>query len=350
MNAIDTITKIVGVLAAILGTAGYVLVLGAAILWVRLQDVDLPPEVPVSLATREELIAMGAQAVAVWLLLLVALGSLAAWIVTGDPGRRRFGYAEAGLALSVTVATLLALEGDQPWTIAPAAIAVAYVAGGAWRYWPSLDAVTAVVLPVTAGAGLGAALALLNNRNGFATAAGASFIFGVLVLLTPQLQQWRARQEANRHALAQLKAEKAEALKPLADALEKGPGQHRPPAIVWIGRAAAASLALIALGIISVGSQLDHDENFHKALVSLTNGDCIEGTYVVRGADQIVIGHSNVLDHDSEDARIATVPLAEVLEVQVYGASLDGVDLSRDKLCKEHEEEVLVRPIPVKKG
>ncbi len=346
MNAVDLTTKILGVLAAILGTAGYVLVLGAIILWLRLQDVDLPPEVPVSLASREELIAMGAQAVAVWLVLLIALGGLTAWIVTGDPGRRRFGYAEAGLALAVTVATLLAFEGDQPWTIAPAAFAVAYAAYGVWRYWPSLDTVTAVMLPVSTGATLGVLLALLNNRNGFATAAGTAFIFGALMLLTPSLQRWRARQEANRNALTQIEieGEASEDLKPVIAALEQGPGRHRPTVVVWVGRVAVASLALLVLGVISVGSQLDHDENFHRALVSLENGDCIEGTYVVRGSDQIVIGHPNVVDSHSEDARIATIPTKQVLEVQVYGENLDGTDLYRDPECDKHSEEVLVRP------
>lgn len=350
MKALDLATKVVGVLAAVLGTAGYVLVLGAAILWVRLQGVDLPPEVPVSLASRGELIALGAQAVAVWLLLLLVLGGLAAWIVTGDPGRRRFGYAEASLALTVTVSTLLAFEGDRWWTIIPAAIAVAYTCYGVWCYWPSLDTVTAVMLPIAAGAGLGLLLELFNNRSGFATAAGAAAIFATLMLLTPKLQQWRVRQEANRKALAQIEvegwkgSEENDPLKLLTAALRQGPDQRRSPAVLWIRRIAFASLALLALGIVSVASQLDHDKNFHKALVSLVNGDCIEGTYVVRGSDQIVIGDPNLLDSEPGDSRIATIPVSQVLDVQVYGKELDGIELERDELCAEHVSQVLVRP------
>jgi hypothetical protein len=349
MKALDLATKIVGVLAAVLGTTGYVLVLGAAILWVRLQGVDLPPEVPVSLASRGELIAMGAQAVAVWLVLLLALGGLAAWIVTGDPARRRFGYAEGSLALVVTVALLLAFENDQWWAIAPAGIAVAITLYGVWRYWPSLEAVTAVMLPLGAGIGLGFLLDLFHNRSGFATAAGAAGIFAVLTLATPQLQQWRAREEANRRALAQLGADDPEEEDPkeedpLVAALRREPARQRPAAVVWIGRIAVASLALVALGVISVASQLDHDKNFHKALVSLTNGDCIEGTYVVRGSDQIVLGDPNVIDAPPTDARIAVIPTAQVLGVQVYGKEVAGVELDRDELCSEHQGRVLVRP------
>ncbi len=344
MKALDLATKVLGALAAVLGTAGYVLVLGATILWVRLQGVDLPPEVPVSLASRGELIAMGAQAVAVWLVLLLALGALAAWIVTGDPGRRRFGYVDAGLALTVTVSILLMQEGDQWWTIIPATLAVAYTLYGVWCYWPSLDSVTTLLLPLGAGVALAFLLDLFNNRSGFATAAGAAVIFATLMLLTPKLQQWRVRQEANRRALAQIEEGKRRGLEPLATALRQGPGARRSPVIVWTGRIAVGSAALLVLGVISVASQLDHDKNFHKALVSLANGDCIEGTYVVRGSDQLVIGDANVRDAEPTDARIATIPVSQVLDVQVFGREIDGNSLKRDELCARHAEQRLLRP------
>jgi hypothetical protein len=355
VKALDLATKAVGVLAAILGTTGYVLVIGAAILWLRLEGVDLPPEVPVSVASRGELIAIGAQAVTVWLVLLLALGGLAAWIVTGDPTSRRFGYPEASLALTVTVSTLFAFESDYWWTIAPAAFAIAYTCYGVWCYWPSLDAVTALMLPLAAGVALGLMLGLLNNRSGFATGAGAASIFAVLMLLTPKLQRWRVRQEANRRAMAHIEAENRagpdDALEPLAVALRQGPAQRRSPIILWAGRIAVAALALLALGIVSVASQLDHDKNFHKVLISLTNGDCIEGTYVARGSDQVAIGDPNLLDRrptddgpSQTDARIATIPTSQVLDVQVYGKETDGAELTRDELCRGHSTQVLVRP------
>ena len=347
-KAVDLITNVVGVLAAVLGIAGYVLVLGGAILWLRLLEVDLPPEVPVSLASREELIAIGAQAVAVWVLLVAALGGLAAWIVTGDPARRHFHYPEAGLSLAVAIATLLAIGNAPLPALIPTGLAVAGACGAFVLYWPSTDRVIALLLPIGVGAGLGTSLALMDNRNGFATAAGAICIFGALILLTPKLQQWRARMEANRNALAQIEDEGSKEddgpLSPLAAALKQGPRPQRSPAISWIGRIAFASVALLALGVISVGSQLDHDENFHEALVTLANGDCVEGTYVVRGSDQIVIGHPKLDDGDEEQARIATIPVAQVLDVQVYGKSLPGVDLTRDDLCTRNQTEVLVLP------
>lgn len=147
-NAVDLASKVIAALAALLGMAGYVLVLGAAILWLRLQQVDLPPEVPVSLAARPELIAIGAQAVAVWALLVAVLGGLAAWIVTGDPQRRRFERREAGLALGVTISALLALDSTAPLTVLLPVLVAVCTAVMAVYYWPSVDAVTAVVLPI----------------------------------------------------------------------------------------------------------------------------------------------------------------------------------------------------------
>jgi hypothetical protein len=355
-GAIDLITKIVGVLAAVLGTAGYVLVLGGAILWLRLEDVHLPPEMPVSLASREELIAMGAQAVAVWVLLVAALGGLAAWIVTGDAGRRHFDYPEAGLSIAVTVATLLAIGHAPLWVLAPTVLAVLYVSAAVVYYWSSAERAAALLLPLAVGAALGTALALMDNRNGFAAAAGAVGIFAALVLLTPRLQRWRARMDANRAALEQLgidgeqveeddeQQEAEDEADRLVIALKKGPGPQRSPIVVWIGWIAVGAAALLVLGVIAVGSQLDHDENFHQALVGLTNGDCIEGTYIVRGADQIVIGHPRLNDADRELARIAEIPLAQVLDVQVYGTLGQGVALARDERCTHNHTERLVRP------
>jgi hypothetical protein len=369
VKAVDLITKVVGVLAAILGTAGYVLILGGAILWLRLQQVELPPEVPVSLASREELIATGAQAVAVWAVLVAALGALSAWIVTGKPERRRFGYLEAGLALAVTVATVRALDGDEHWMIALPAIAAFVAATGTLALWPSLDAVAAVLLPLGVGSGLAISLSYLSKGNGIATAAGATCIFGVLVLFTPALQNWRAHQERNYKALAQAEAgqqsgEEEEdggaaegedqgesesegegvTVDPLVTAaLERRVGKHRSPAVVWIGRIAVASLALIALGLVAVASQVDQDEDFHRAVVSLSNGDCLEGTYVARGKDQIALAQPDLVGTPGM-RRITTIPLKEVLEVQVYGRSIPGVTLDRDKRCANHKRSILVYP------
>ncbi len=228
---IDGITKIVGVLAAILGLAGYVLVLGAAILWLRLHQIDLPPEVSVSLVAREELIAIGAQAVAVWVLLAGVLGLLAAWIATGDPERRSFDYYEAGLAVAVTVSILLALR-VEGWLLVLPLLAVTITIAGTWVFWPSLDAVATVIVPTGVGLALGFALHHLSRGSGLMTAAGAAFVFGALLLLTPPLQHWRALQETSREALVRIK-EKDGADSPQArtvqTALESAQAQKHPP-------------------------------------------------------------------------------------------------------------------------
>jgi hypothetical protein len=341
-GAADLASKVVGVLAAILGTAGYVLVLGAAIMWLRLQQVDLPPEVPVSLASREELIAIGAQAVAVWVLLVAALGGLTAWIISGNPDRRRFGYVEAGLAVSVTISTLSALSSDEGWMFVLPSLAILVIVAGALVFWPSVESVVAVVLPTAIGIGLAVALSLLHERNATATVIGATSIFGALVLLAPGLQRWRMRQEANRNALAQLEvlaqpeAKKSDVVdgKNPIDALRAAlqHGRVQSPAIAWIGRIAVGAAILVALGVIAVASQLDHDEDFHAALVSLTNGDCIKGTYVARGVDQIVLADAYRTDVD-EKVRLTTIPVKEVLEVQVYGKPSEGLNLKRTQKC-----------------
>jgi MFS family permease len=351
-NAVDLASKVLAVLAALLGLAGYVLVLGATILWFRLDEVGLPHDIPISLAGRQELIAIGAQAVAVWLLLAVALGVLATWIVGGDPERRRFGHREAALAIAVTVSTVLALGSTAPGVAAVPIFAALLVALGACVIWPSAEAVIAAVLPVAIGLGLAFALSSLHG-NGVAEAVGATFIFGALFLLAPSLQRWRARQEANRAAIARIEAQEGRAgnpadagtaaeERPLVKALRAHGREDGPNAVLWIRRVAVGAVALLILGAIAVASQVERHKNFHRALVSLTNGDCVTGTYIVRGSEQIVLAQASREDEEDErdegkkTPRITTIPTKEVLEVQVFGKPEEGADLKLDAGCGEN--------------
>jgi hypothetical protein len=358
-SAVDLASKVLAALAGLLGLAGYVLVLGATILWFRLNEVGLPNEVPISLAGRQELIAIGARAVAVWLLLVVVLGGLAAWIITGDPERRRFERREAALALAVTVSAVIALEGPvRLLVVLPGTVALVTAIWSWWK-WPSTEAVTASVLPL--GVGLGLAFALYGiHGNGLAEAAGATFIFGALVLLAPPLQQWRARQEANRAAIAQITvkaqasngcAKNAPDGNPLIKALERhGRPESHSGTVLWIRRVALGLVALLILGVIAVASQVERDENFHQAVVSLTNGDCVVGTYVVRGGEQIVLAQPSLAREEEEEEegkrvpqpRIMAIPTKEVLKVQVYGKASEGTDLVRDAGCANYPD--LVQP------
>jgi len=363
-DPVDLASKVLAVLAALLGLAGYVLVLGATILWFRLDEVGLPHEVPVSLAGRQELIAIGAQAVAVWLLLVVVLGGLVAWIVTGDPERRHFERREAALALAVTVSAVLALDSPAPEFVALPCLVAFGTAVGAWWKWPSTDAVTAAVLPLVVGLGLAFALDRIHG-NGLAEVAGATFIFGALLLLAPSLQRWRARQEANRAAIAQINVKEQvsqEAVgkdspeedkeNPLVKALEpQRRAERHSSAVLWTRRIAIGLVVLLVLGVIAVASQVERDENFHSALVSLANGDCVVGTYVVRGSEQIVLAQPSLEREEQEEEegneevpqpRITTIPTKEILEVQVYGESSEGTDLTLDAECANPPN--LVRP------
>jgi hypothetical protein len=117
--------------------------------------------------------------------------------------------------------------------------------------------------------------------------------------------------------------------------------------VVWIQRVAVVSVALLVLGAIAVASQIERDEDFHRALVSLTNGDCIKGTYIARGSEQIVLAQPN-LKGDNKVPRITTISTKEVLEVQVYGKAIEGAELARDAKCANSPD--LVRPKPEESG
>jgi len=352
-DGLDLAAKAIGVLAALLGLAGYVLVIGAAVLWFRLDDAGLPHEAPIALAGREELIAIGAQAVAVWLILVILLGGLAAWIVAGDPGRRRFGPLEAGLAMVVTVSAILALESSAPGVVAVPATVVLFAFVFCLARGASLEATVATTLPAVAGLAVAVAFSI-PGQNGFVEAGGAAFIFGALMAAAPALQRWRARQEANGAAIALLESRGEGELGPtgrrLIDALRHPGGRGADlGAIVWIRRIAIGSLGLLALAVIAVASQVEADKDFHQAVVSLTDGDCVSGTYITRGSDQIVLAQPQREDEEKEEIeeedgdathgasgteaprRIATFPTKDVVEVQIYGRRS-----SKDELIERH--------------
>jgi hypothetical protein len=339
-EALDNIGKVFTVLAAVLGTAGYVLVLGAAVLWLRLEHAGLPPEVPVSQASRQELIAMGAHTVAIWVVLAAAFAALAAWIATGDPRRRRFGLLEAGLALTVTVSSLFALELEDWWLFLLPAAAGAIALGAALAFWPSVDTVAALLVPTAVGVALAIGLSALVDENSTTTSIGAGAIFAILVLLAPLLQRWRAREEANRVAAAQLHALTEQAapnpgeprdVEPLRSALtaDEEPNGGGASLAVWAGRIAAAVAVLVILGVVSVASELDRERDFHRALVNFSNGHCLVGTYITRSGDQIVLGdwHPKDDEYPAHGERIVSIPTKDVVEVQVDSERHGGTRL-----------------------
>src|SRR5436305_785349 len=79
MSPTQPLSRIVAASGAVLGLAGYVYLIGAAVLWARLNQAGLPTEVPVSIAIRPELAVLGAETLAVWVgfigVILLLLGS-----------------------------------------------------------------------------------------------------------------------------------------------------------------------------------------------------------------------------------------------------------------------------------
>jgi hypothetical protein len=342
-GALDLASKVVGLLAALLGLAGYVLVIGATIVWLRLKEAHLPSEAPIALAGREELIATGAQAVAIWLILAVLFGCLAVWIAVGDPGRRRFGKAEALFAIVVTTSAAFALDSAwSPWLVALPGLVAGGTAVACWLRRPPLEAALSALVP--AAAGLLVAFAVWRlGKNGFADAFGEALIFTVLMVAAPWLQHTRARWEANRAAIAQLEpGGKAEGtrgkteLRLLEELRRPRAAGGGPRSIVWMRGIAIGALALLVIGGIAVASQVDREENFNRGVLLLANGECVSGTYIVRGDEQIVLAQAKngeKQEGSSTSRRVATFPTEEVSEVQIYAKSAAGYPLGAEKDC-----------------
>jgi len=82
---------------------------------------------------------------------------------------------------------------------------------------------------------------------------------------------------ASRATLTQLEnAPRRQREDQLIAALKSKSTDQRPAVVIWGERIGVALVVLAVLGVIAVTSQVDRHEDFHKALVSLNNGDCID--------------------------------------------------------------------------
>jgi hypothetical protein len=360
-GALDLASKVIAALAALLGLAGYVYVLGAIVLWIRLDDAGLPHEAPISIASRQELVTIGGQAVAVWGLLVLVLGVLAIWIAAGKPEQRRFRHRDAALAIALTVSVVLAHESPAPALVALPCVAMGITALVSLAHWPTIDIelIATAILPAGVGLGLGFALAAAPG-NGLVGGIGATVIFAALMLLAPRLQRWQARPVANQSVIADLEVRlrrrgQDPEKDPLIAALKNAaPGEGGPDRARWLRIVALAVTGLVALGVIAVASQIDSDHDFHEAVVSLTDGDCVKGTYIARGSEQIVLAQPGLGEEAEREEpkfrrrRIATIPTEDVLEVQIFGKEGEGGNLRGDHRCRG--DKTLVHPIPPAEG
>jgi hypothetical protein len=176
-------------------------------------------------------------------------------------------------------------------------------------------------------------------------------IFVALLLIASPLQHLLARRRSNLAAIDQVEkaspGEPGDTERQLIGALTRaGLGKGGPrTTVLWIQRIALGAIALLAIGVISVGSQVDPRHAFHRALVSLTDGDCIVGSYVARGNDQVVLAQPESAPDDGRGEwepkpRIAIFSTDEVREVQIYAEASDDYPIERFPGCADHPATV----------
>src|SRR4051794_2229937 len=201
------LSQLVAGLVAILGATGYIIVLGAAVLWLRLQWGEFPKEVPISLASREELLVMGAQALAVWVVLALALAALASRMVSSETLKARDIAASLGLGFSVSVVTLSVLEVQNVPTIASvAAVGILVLAVSAYALWYRPPVVTWITPLVTVLVGFAMPVIVhpLDATKTTPTVITAWLTFAAVIVWLPAMQVHRRQIAANSRAISGL--------------------------------------------------------------------------------------------------------------------------------------------------
>jgi collagen triple helix repeat protein len=335
-TALQLIGQAIAAVVAVLGATGYIIALGAVVLWARLGQAGFPREPALSTASRQELLVLGAEALAVWVALALVLLLLAARLLNTPGMRTQDVVADLIWGLLVSLGTLAAIDSDSLTLTVLIAAALALgvcrvVANAVWLRPP---------LPVWAtpllSASIGAALPFIVRGLGgegsptiTVLAAWAAFI--LVLLLLRQLMAMRERLLATEAAAAQLGTDGREPPPELATDAQLGQAlRQRVHALrrgFWTRAVGICLLALLLLGGIAVASQFDKKRLFRSALVSLNTGRCVLGTYVTRGDGRVVLGDQ--VRHGTSPNKVVVIPDSEILELQVRNPTAVGVQLAR---------------------
>jgi hypothetical protein len=345
MAITQTLSQLLVVLGAAVGTAGYVYILGAAVLWIRLSHAGFPTEVPVSLAFRPELVVMGAQTLGIWL----ALATIIAFLLATAMLVRRH-----ELWLTVAGAVFGAALGVGLWGMA--------VVGYAWPAIPALifgvvpvfaaassripfSALRASTIPAaTVGIAAVGTCALLK-RDHLLEAGLAWSTFAVLLLpalvLRPGFRRRQqtlgalATQEERRDRLADQAIRYAEDASQRVQLLEdstradelartirirvRAPVDPAQRAVWrWWQWGALAIVGLLSVGGIALAYEARGDNGFQTAVVGLTGGRCVQGAYIAADSKQLILAgrHKDPIT-GIWTRRVVVIPAKSVRELQV---------------------------------
>jgi hypothetical protein len=336
MRLLEGISQIIAILVGILGAAGYVLVLGAVVLWIRLDQAHFGKALPLSVASREELIVIGAQALAVWLALALLLLAFASRIAEGEVLTRDDVVFLVLMGVAASILTTVAIHFPHDWRLAVIGVyvlaAVVWSALGVFGERPPTGAVGALVLSIGVGVGIPVVLAVLSDSEsahlGTMAVVWATFVLVLLVL--PVLQSERASINSGAAAVSALELRREESLAKAGES--SAPMSAMDTRLLATLRAelasartrflmrsiAAVTVGLLLLGGTAVATQYERKHLFREATVTLANGECVSGTYITRNKEQIVVG-------DRPGGRLLVLPADGTKRLEVKDPSGEGV-------------------------
>jgi len=165
-------------------------------------------------------------------------------------------------------------------------------------------------------------------------------VIAVVLLGVPALHDLRMRREANLAALRQLEAlAQGDAPAPatvnalVADLRRRLGVTAQAAGGSWrasLGWIAIGAGALLLLGAVAVASQLDGKHDFRGIVVSLMNGRCLEGSYLVRDDTHLVLA-------DRTPRRAVVIPAKAIRTTQLNGWRGDVQEL-RVVACPRKDE------------
>jgi hypothetical protein len=319
-----TVGNVVSALAIVATFGGYVLVVGAVVAWLDVRTIGVPAISVVADMPRNELLGLGFETLAVWLLLGPIVAGAA--ISLGTTAHEAPGRPLVVLVASTVIAGLLAAAWQFDSVLASVAVSLGLVALAvllAWVGERKFDIFLAVGTDIAAvvGVALGVGLELLLINPGK--------IVGFMVALVAVLVAvWLAARIGLQHRFAERRSafedESFEVTQLGADERERAWRQRELQSMLGDERifrrwsVVAAALLAIVLAGGAVVSRRSYD--FWAARVMLTNGTCASGTLLVRNSDEVLLaGLKHKTAGGQVENRLVEIPASVISSVQVIG-------------------------------
>ncbi len=331
-----TLGDVVTVLAGVVTFGGYVLLVGAVVAWLDVRTIGVPAISVVADMPRNELLGLGFETLAVWLLLglMLALAIVGIGSTVREDPRRPLGVLVVSTMIGVLFAGIWQLDSEALSVVVTLLLLAIPVIVLARLGLPELgveDELVPIGIAVVVGAPLGVGLELLLINPG--KLVGLIAASGAVVVAVWSVAEMFWRRDVVREG---------EYFGRAAGVFRwTVRGEHSVPeakrvALLRHSRWRSVVAALLLAAVLAWGAvESRKSHRFWAARVTMTNGTCVSGTLLVRDSDEVLLaGRADRTARGQAENRLIEIPSLVISSIQVIGPSGPARPISAETCAK----------------